>query len=186
MINPVSGSRPIYSSTPAPSTSSSLTLAELESLHQIQSLYTVNLADRTYENIPTSMPQYLDLLSAANAALTKYGSNPGLAVLFQITVDSITGAINTYGLNALNVQTQVQNTYLQNTIQEIINGVNITKAFSDTSGTFSMSRAFELAPLFRYYISLYGVPAPGVGFDPLKLSLILTSLQNSGIDPYNG
>jgi hypothetical protein len=48
-----------------------------------------------------------------------------------------------------------------------------------------MHQTFQLAPLFRYYIRLYGVPEPGVGFDATKLALILTAMENSGIDPYN-
>jgi hypothetical protein len=186
MINPVSGSHLVVSSGTGSGPGTNITLEELQSLYVIQELYTLNLANKTYEHIPTSLTQYLQLRSAANAARLKYASNPALAVLFQITVDSIPGAINAYGLNTLNLQTQVQNTYLQNTIQDIINGVNITKAFGETSGTFSMARNFDLAPLFRYYISLYGVPGAGEGFDTDKLSLVLIALQNSGIDPYNG
>ena len=186
MINPVSGSHVVSASGTGSGSGINITLEELQSLYVIQDLYTSKLANKTYENIPTDLTQYLQLRSAAYSARIKYGSNPALAVLFQITVDSITGAINAYGLNTLNIQTQVQNTYLQNTLQEIISGVNITKAFGETSGTLAMSRSFDLAPLFRYYISLYGVPVAGAGFDPVKLALVLMALQNSGIDPYNG
>lgn len=185
MINPVSGSYSGSSGGDSGGGGVNITLEELQSLYVIEQLYTLNLANRTYENIPTNLTQYLELRQAANAALLKYGSNPGLAVLFKITVDAITGSINAYGLNTLNIETQVQNTYLQTTIQEIISGVNVTRAFSETRGTFAMSRSFDLAPLFRYYISLYGVPLGGVGFDPVRLALVLTALQNSGIDPYN-
>ena len=162
----------------------SITLLELESLRTIQTLYTSQLASKNYSNIPVDLTKYLKLREIATKARIKYQSNPALSVLFQITVDGITGTINAYGLNALNIETQVQNTYLQGVIEEIINGINVTKAFDENTGTLSMSKTFELAPLFRYYISLYGVPEIGVGFDPVKLALVLTALQNSGIDPY--
>lgn len=162
----------------------SITLLELESLRTIQTLYTSQLANRNYANIPIDLTKYLKLREIASTAQIKYKSNAALAVLFQITVDGITGTINTYGLNTLNIETQVQNTYLQGVIEEIISGINVTKAFDENVGTLSMSKTFELAPLFRYYISLYGVPEIGVGFDPVKLALVLTALQNSGIDPY--
>jgi len=187
MINPVSG---IYSGggggggIGGGGSNISITYAELQSLYSIQTLYTVNLANKTYANIPVDFSQYLKLRNIANNAVLKYRENPALSILFQITVDGITGAINTYGLNTLNTETQVQNLYLQNVLQEIINGVNVTKVFDETSGTLSMKQNFQLAPLFRYYISMYGLPAPGVGFDPVKLSLILTAMENSGIDPY--
>lgn len=194
MVNPVSG---FYGNMTNPTltgggggggggTGISITNAELESLLVIQQMYTAHLANRTYADIPVDYVQYLQLREIADNARIKYNSNSALAVLFQITVDGITGAINAYGLNTLNVETQVQNAYLQGVIQEIINGVNVNKAFDRNVGTFTMSQNLSLAPLFRYYISLYGVPAPGVGFDPTKLALVLTALENSGIDPYNG
>jgi hypothetical protein len=186
MIRPVSGSSPGTGTGTGTGTNINITLEELQNLYTIQSLYTSHLAAADYEQIPTDMTSYLKLRSATLTARMKYGSNPALAVLFQITVDSITGAINAYGLNSLNIETQIQNTYLQTTIQEIISGVNVTKAFSDTDGTLSMSRSFNLAPLFRYYISIYGMPASGAGFEPTRLSLILAALERSGIDPYNG
>ena len=163
----------------------SITLAELEAIISIQTLYTANLADKKYTDIPVNFTQYLKLREIANNAVTKYSNIPALSILFQITVDGITGSINAYSLNTLNTETQVQNLYLQTTLQEVINGVNVTKAFDETSGTLSMQQSFQLAPLFRYYIRLYGVPEPGVGFDPTKLALILTAMENSGIDPYN-
>lgn len=197
MINPVGG---FYGNMRNPSLSGggggggggggeggfTITSLEMQTLMTIQQMYTAHLADRTYTDIPVDYTQYLRLRNIAERARIKYSSNTALEVLFQITVDSITGAINTYGLNTQNIETQIQNTYLQGVIQEIINGVNVNKAFDQNVGTFSMSQNFSLAPLFRYYIGLYGVPAPGVGFDPTKLSLVLTALENSGIDPYNG
>jgi ABC-type multidrug transport system fused ATPase/permease subunit len=147
-------------------------------------LYTSQLAAKTYTNIPVDLSKYLRLREIARKAHIKYSANSALAVLFQITVDAITGSINAYGLNKLNIEVQVQNNYLQTTIEEVISGVNVTKAFDENTGTISMTKTFELAPLFRYYISLYGMPEIGVGFDPVKLALVLTALEKSGIDPY--
>jgi hypothetical protein len=157
---------------------------ELESLLSIQQLYTAHLANKTYTDIPVNFTQYLKLREIANLAVKKYSQNKALSILFQITVDGITGAINAYGLNTLNTETKIQNLYLQGVLEEIINGVNVTKAFDLNTGTLAMNQTFEVAPLFRYYISLYGIPDPTVGFDPVKLSLVLTALENSGIDPY--
>jgi hypothetical protein len=162
----------------------SITSFELQSLLSIQQLYTVNLAEKTYLNIPVDLPQYLKLRTVAYNAIKKYKEVPALSVLFKITVDGITGAINAFGLNTSNTETQVQNLYLQGVLQEMISGINVKKAFDETSGTLEMKQTFKLAPLFQYYISLYGVPEPGVGFNPVKLSLVLTAMENSGIDPY--
>jgi hypothetical protein len=153
-------------------------------LKVIEQLYTSQLAAKNYANIPVDLSKYLHLREIARKAQLKYSANSALAVLFQITVEAITGSINAYGLNTLNIEIKVQNNYLQATIEEIISGVNVTKAFDENTGTLSMTKSLELAPLFRYYISLYGVPEIGIGFDPVKLALVLTALENSGIDPY--
>ena len=180
MINPVSG----LGGGGAGNTIS-ITEFELQSILSIQRLYTRPLAAKQYENIPVDFTQYLKLREAARIATIKYQNIPALSILFQITVDGITGAVNAYGLNTLNTETQVQNLYLQGVINEIVGGVNVQTAFNDTEGTLSMKQTLQLAPLFRYYISIYGLPDPGVGFDPAKLATVLTALENSGIDPYN-
>jgi hypothetical protein len=92
--------------------------------------------------------------------------------------------MNAYGLNTLNVELTIENTYLQGVLEEIINGYNVTKAFDMNTGTLSMSRKFELAPLFLYYIQIYGLPNPAVGFEPVKLNIVLKALEANGIDPY--
>jgi hypothetical protein len=184
MVNPVSGAYFSGGGGGGGGNNVSITSIELQSLLSIQRLYTKHLANKTYENIPVDFTQYLKLRQIANNAVTKYKGIAALSILFQITVDGITGAINTYGLNTLNTETQVQNVYLQGVIQEIVNGVNVNKAFDDATGTLAMKQTIQLAPLFRYYISLHGLPDPGVGFDPVKLALVLTALENSGIDPY--
>ncbi len=193
MINPVSGSypgRPMGAGTGTGGgggggNTTTITTAELEALYDIQRLYTAHLANRTYEQIPVDYSQYLELRLVAETARIKYSvTQPSLSLLFQITVDGITGALNAFGLNNLYIDTSVQNTYLQGVLEEIINGVNVNKAFDQNTSTIHMSRSFELAPLFRYYIALYGVPDPGVGFDPTKLALVLKALEHNGIDPY--
>ncbi len=161
-----------------------LDLLELETMHRIEQFYTSQLAAKTYENIPTSFTDYLHLFNVVHIAQTKYGTNPPLALLFKITEEGLTGAMNAYGLNTLNVELTIENTYLQGVLEEIISGVNVTQAFDLNTGTLAMSRKFELAPLFQYYIKIYGLPEPGVGFDPVKLNIVLKALETNGIDPY--
>ena len=161
-----------------------ITPEELASLEEIEQLYTSNLAGKTYLHIPTNFTQYLKLFDIVNNAYKKHMSNKGLALLFQITTEGLTGAMNAYGLNTLNVELEIQNNWYQEQIQLIINGINVNPAFDLNVGTLSMSQTFELAPLFMYYIKLYGTPAPGAGFDPAKLNIVLTALENMGIDPY--
>jgi hypothetical protein len=161
-----------------------VTDAELESLREIEEYYTSNLAGKTYTQIPTDFTRYLKLFDIVNKARIKYNGNTALSLLFQITTEGLTGSMNAFGLNTLNVELEIQNTWYQEQLQEIINGVNVNPAFDQNTGTLSMMQTFELAPLFTYYIKMYGIPLPGAGFDPVKLNIVLTALENMGINPY--
>jgi hypothetical protein len=162
-----------------------LTALELESLHIIEQLYTSNLSSKNYVAIPTDFTAYLRLFDVVYRAQSKYAANPALALLFQITTEGLTGAMNAFELNALNVELAVNNSYLQGVIDELLSGINRKKVLGENTGNISMRQTFELAPLFKYYIKIYGMPAPGAGFDPVKLNLVLTALENSGIAPYS-
>ena len=162
-----------------------LTDVEYGFLRRIEQEYTSQTANRTYENIPTSFIEYLKLYQQVLKLKTKYRKNRYIDILLQITAEALTGALNSYGLNTHAIEIDVQNTYLQNVIEELLSKQNVHTAYSDICGTISMSKTFKLAPLFTYYIKQYGLPAPGVGFDPKRLAIILTALENSGIDPYD-
>ena len=162
-----------------------LTRPELRSFRTIQSDYTFHTANRTYENIPPDFVAYLQLYQLVGRVLNANRGNASLAILLQITLDSLTGALNSYGLNTTNVELEVQNVFLQGTIEEMLAQQNVQTVYSNNSGTLDMTKTLVLAPLFVYYIHLYGIPEPGAGFDPNKLALVLTALENSGIDPYH-
>jgi len=129
--------------------------------------------------------KYLTLYNTVTTAQKYYKSNTSLYILFQITAEALTGAMNSYGLNTLNVELKVQNIDLQSVIEQLLSKENVKTAYAEVSGGLEMTKTFELAPLFVYYIQLYGVPEMGAGFDPNKLYIVLTALENSGIDPYN-
>ena len=153
------------------------------SLTTIESNYTSNMASQQYQLIPTDLNQYLVLHDLMT--LTKTGVyNTSLKTLFQITIDSITGAINSYALYTANIELNLTNVLLRNRIEDILSGKNEQQAFSGGAGQFSATKTFVLAPIFSYYIVMFGMPAYGVGFDPTKLNIISNILQSNGLDPY--
>jgi len=172
-------------SKPSVGTAFNFTTSEFATFNTVEQNYTYPMSNRRYENIPTGFTDYLILYQTLVSTQYTNRKNTSLNLLIQIAIDALTGAINSYGLNALNVELDVQNTYLQNTIEELLSQQNVQPAYSDTTGTLDMTKTLVLAPLFAYYINIYGIPEPGVGFDPNRLSVVLTALQNSGIDPYN-
>ena len=70
-------------------------------------------------------------------------------------------------------------------IDDILSGKNEVSALGDVQGEISISKTFKLAPLYSYYIYLYGMPAYGVGFDASKLSLLVSILNKYDINPYS-
>jgi len=163
-----------------------LTPAEYASLLYLEQHYSSQTANKTYENIPTSYDAALRLYDRISKIKSQYTNNAGINLLLQISIESLKGAFNSYDLNARAIELGIQNIYLQEIINTIHTQEFLNPAYADITGTFSMTKTFELAPLFMYYIKYYGVPEVGVGFDPKKLIIILNALENSGIDPYGG
>ncbi len=155
-----------------------------QAIKAIQEYYTWNLANKTYTLIPTDYDKFLHLYYIIHSTIGKI-SNKNLKLLFQITEDGLQGAMNAYGLNFSNTDLTVQNTMLQQKIDEILSGKNVKNAFDKNTGQLRLQKSFKLAPLFSYYIMLYGMPEPGVGFDQAKLALLLSILEKYCIDPYN-
>jgi hypothetical protein len=155
----------------------------IDVLDEIDTRYTSNIANQQYQLIPTDLERYLVLHNTVYDTQLRQ-TNTNIVKLFKITNDGLHGSINTYALYTSNIQLSLNNILLQKKIDEILSGKNEQQAMSNTSGQFIATQTFVLAPLFSYYIVMYGMPAYGVGFDPVKLSIISNILTENGIDPY--
>ena len=155
----------------------------IDVLDEIDTRYTSNIANQQYQLIPTDLERYLVLHNTIYDTQSRQ-TNTNIVKLFKITNDGLHGSINTYALYTSNIQLSLNNILLQKRIDEILSGKNEQQAMSNTTGQFTATQTFVLAPLFSYYIVMYGMPAYGVGFDPVKLSIISNILTENGIDPY--
>jgi len=155
----------------------------IDVLDEIDTRYTSNIANQQYQLIPTDLERYLVLHNTVYDTQLRQ-TNTNIVKLFKITNDGLHGSINTYALYTSNIQLSLNSILLQKKIEEILSGKNEQQAMSNTSGQFTATQTFVLAPLFSYYIVMYGMPAYGVGFDPVKLSIISNILTENGIDPY--
>jgi len=155
----------------------------IDVLDEIDTRYTSNIANQQYQLIPADLERYLVLHNTVYDTQLRQ-TNTNIVKLFKITNDGLHGSINTYALYTTNIQLSLNNILLQKKIDEILSGKNEQQAMSNTTGQFSATQTFVLAPLFSYYIVMYGMPAYGVGFDPVKLSIISNILVENGIDPY--
>jgi len=152
-------------------------------LNIIQNQYVSKEAAKKYLEIPELMSQYLSLNNTMVSSITKQ-RNTNLRLLFQIANDGLLGALNSKTLNANNVDLNFQVLMLNKKVDDILSGINETNAMGDATGEISITKTFKLAPLYSYYIYLYGMPAYGVGFDAAKLSLLVAIMNKYGINPY--
>jgi arsenate reductase-like glutaredoxin family protein len=153
----------------------------IHSLKIIEQQYTLNLANRTYSLIPTDYQKYLNLYETVNKTLSKT-TNTYIKTLLQITQEGLTGAINAYGLSFENNQLKQENETLQQTIEDILSNKNERPVIrGNDTARFGLQKTFTLAPLFSYYIALYGMPAEGEGFDQNKLIILADILQKNCI-----
>ena len=152
-------------------------------LQKIETNYVEKMALRKYLEIPTSVPAFLSLNDTMLTAISKQ-KNTNLRLLFQIARDGMNGALHSRGLFVDNADLDIRVLMLNKKVEDILSGKNEVKAVGDTSGKITITKTFKLAPIYSYYIYLYGMPAYGVGFDASKLSLLASIMQKYGVNPY--
>lgn len=156
----------------------------IRTLKTIELDYVKNMAERKYLQISQDMDKYLtlDYQVGLNLATAK---NSNVKLLLEIARDGLTGALHSRTLNTDVTELTIKNTILEQRIEDILSGKNEVSAMDDTCGEFVITKTFKLAPLYSYYIMLYGLPAFGVGFDPAKLTLVADILRRYCIEPFS-
>ncbi len=155
----------------------------INAFNRVQTSYVGKMALRKYLEIPDSMPAFLALNDTLLNAISKQ-KNTSLRLLFQIARDGMDGALHCRGHTIENADLNIQVMMLNKKNEDILSGKNEVKAVGSTSGQFSFTKTFKLAPIYSYYIYLYGMPAYGVGFDATKLSLLATIMRKYGVNPF--
>ena len=158
-------------------------------LLQIEKYYTYNASVKTYNNIPNDYSKYLDLYTIIQNSEPKM-LEPTINLLFKITTESLITVFNINNLQYLNDELTKDNDRLRKELKDIQDELLLTDKFKKntlnaTRGNVGVSQIFVLAPLFSYYIAIYGLPERGVGFNEAKLSKLLELFKLYGIDPYN-
>ena len=185
MYNPVSGSNTMGIGTGGGGGEFSLiTDFDLADLKVIQTFYSSKIRDNLYEQIPNDYDKYIQLYYAIEKIKAKI-TNVKLLTMVQIAQDTLKGAINAYALYGTNIALTIDKVGLKKTIDDILSGKNEKFIeMAQASGQLSITKTFKLAPLFNNYIIVYGMPAFGVGFDPIKIKFLTEVLVKNGINPY--
>lgn len=161
-----------------------LTSSYLSILRIIETQYGFNMANKTYEQIPANYTQYTELVSGLKTIQSKT-TNATLTLLLKIAEETLVGAVNSFTLYGDNLLLQVDKANLEKRVNDILTDKN-TRLVENTFSYSNMSvqKTFKLAAVFNYYIMIYGLPTQGVGFDPVKISFLISILTEKGIDPY--
>ena len=161
-----------------------ITNDNLIDLNKIYTLYSSNMARKQYENIPNDFNLYVDLYVMVEKLKSKITNNV-IITLVRIVENALVGAINSYALYGYNVSLNLDKVGLKKTIDDILSGKNEKVVeMAQASGQLSITKSFKLAPVFNYYIIIYGMPAYGVGFDPVRINFLVDILKSKGINPY--
>lgn len=150
----------------------------------IESMYGANMASKNYEEIPNNYDQYIQLHDSLQE-LQAQTTNNDLTLLLQIAEHTLVGAMNSYTVYGENVLLRIDKAALETRVSELLNKANVeTVNDAETDSNLGIVRSFRLAPVFNYYIMIYGMPTCGLGFDPVKISFLVDILTEKGIDPY--
>jgi hypothetical protein len=161
-----------------------ITEANLITFRNIEQLYSSKMAQKQYEQIPQDYNLYVELYVMLDKVKQKIKNNK-LIVMLRLIEDALMGAINSYALYGYNISLNLDKVGLKKTIDDILTGKNEKVVeMAQASGQLNITKSFKLAPVFNYYIIIYGMPAYGVGFDPVKINFLVDILKSKGINPY--
>ena len=186
LINPISFAIAVQTiSTGTSQELEFLTQYYIDIIKLIQTHYSSKIASQSYESIPTDFSQYTNLIKEVQDMRTQT-TNSSVLLLLQIAEDTLRGAFNSLSLYGDNLFLQLDKADLQKQINDILSDKNLTTTQSSmSSNNMTLTQSFQLAPVFNYYIRIYGAPLQGQGFDPVKIAFLIYTLQQNGIDPYS-
>lgn len=154
-------------------------------LDYVEKAYGHPLAVRNYQVIPTDYERFIELYNLL-IAISEKTTNPNMLLLLKLSVDALEGATNAYNLYGQTLALHIDKINLQNRLADVLSNKNeqVTEIPSQTQGHLAITQTFTLAPVFNYYILIFGIPVYGVGFDPSKISFLVGVLSSMGINPY--
>ena len=183
-INNVTGDEEVFLKEPQNTEFSVVTRLYMKVIRFIESRYGFPSASKDFHLIPSSISLYSSLYNEMDR-ITNSIQNPDLKTLILCVKELLASSFNTRNLHVDNAIQLISINSLKEQIQDIIRNKNNEVIVKNQAvGQLSISQNFSLAPVYTYYISVYGMPPYQQGFNPLKLSYIADILNSIGIDPY--
>jgi hypothetical protein len=153
-------------------------------LTTLDTLYGQFAVNKQYEFIPTGLKLHDNLYVAISNIIDKVTDYRMLIIMTLVRelLDAAYNASKIYGSGLLLAADKV---ILQQQIQQILSNKNVKNVDTcGATGQLSVTKSFKLAPVYNYYITIYGLPAQGTGFDPIKVKYVTDLLTANNIDPY--
>jgi hypothetical protein len=157
----------------------------LELLRKIETDYGDPASSQNYVVINRSHTAYVNLYDQVTD-LQNIITDEALSLFVTLAKETLITAFHAVNLHIDNVTLLVEKSMLQQKVNQILAEAN-KEIVEDTtsSGQFTITQSVQLAPVYNYYITVYGAPCYGVGFNPLKVSFLAEILTTLGISPYN-
>lgn len=153
-------------------------------LTTVEQQYGANLFNGTYEKIPNNYKLYMNLYVSVSNILDS-ATDYRMIMLMTLVRELLAGAFKSLNIYGSSVLLQADKINLQQQIQDILSNKNVKNIDTvGATGQLSVTKSFKLASVFNYYIIVYGLPTPGIGFDPIKVSYLAELLKNNNIDPF--
>jgi len=146
-----------------------ITAEQLTALNDIFNSYTSLLANKSFESIPNNYTKYIKILTQLKSIQI---ADPNLQLFIQIAENSLTGSMNVGAIYTSYAYNEIKVALLNKRIREILSEKNTQHTADNVSGQFTATQTFTMAPIFSYYVYLYGLPDFGVGFDPAKMAFL--------------
>jgi hypothetical protein len=152
----------------------------VEHLNNLETKYTMHLAAKSYDQINNDLLEYSDLYDNISKIVVNT-PHKNMKLLFKISLQGLAGAIHAFHLNKQNIELNIENLVVKNKLETILSGKNF-KPMNEMNSSIAITKTFTLAPLYSYYIVLFGTPENG--FEPEKLKQIANFMQKYSIDLY--
>jgi hypothetical protein len=150
----------------------------------LDNFYAIYASQQNYQYIVQDYNFFITLYNQINniqARTTDYRMTMLMKLILELFVSGRDVAV----LNGSNIVLKTQKANLQKQILDILSNKNV-KNIDTVGGTGQMNitKNFKLAPIYNYYITVYGMPQNGAGFDKVKLGYLANILTLNKIDPY--
>jgi hypothetical protein len=146
-----------------------LTAIQIKNLEDILNLYCTPLSLKQWEKINTNQTVYLETLGKL---LSINVTERNFKLLLAIAEDALIGSVVSVPFYSRLVYNELKIHKLNTETSDILSNKNVESALSLATGNLEFVKTMVLPPLLSRYMTIYGIPEFGVGFDPIKIAFI--------------